>query len=233
VDSVAASIYHAIQQRFLTNLYLDQMGPELFEKYMGATDSVLKGFAVIMADPDSPWHDDVTTSDRKETRDDIIRKSTAEALADLENTLGNDMAEWKWGRIHQHVSGHLIFKDIKILGKLFNIGPFPIGGSKATVAPAAYQYKKPYISGHGASTRQIVDFSDPKNNIRVITSGDSGQIGSDFYDNQNALWREGKYHPILMDRADIEKHAVGRLVLTPNLDTSVIPCDPVKAGVLQ
>ena len=67
----------------------------------------------------------------------------------------------------------------------------------------------------------------------MITSGDSGQIGSQFYDNQNALWREGEYHPILMDRADIEKHAAGRLVLSPNLDTTVIPDDSVKASVLQ
>jgi penicillin amidase len=233
VDSVGASIYHAIQQKLLTNMYLDQMGPELFKKYMGSTDSVLKGFAKIMADSESPWFDDAGTPDRQETRSDIIQKSTAEAVADLKESLGDDMDQWTWGRLHQHVSGHLIFKDIKVLGRLFNIGPIPIGGSKATVAPAAYQYKEPYKSGHGASTRQIVDFSDPKNNIRVITSGCSGQIGSKYYDNQNELWREGKYHPILMDRADIEKHAAGRLVLSPTLDTAVAPTEPVKAGVLQ
>ena len=142
VDSVGASIYHAIQQRLLTNLFRDQMGPVLFEKYMGASDSVLKGFAAIMADADSPWHDDINTPDRKETREDIIRQSTIEAMADLENALGNEMAQWKWGRLHQHVSGHLIFKDVKVLSRLFNIGPFPIGGSKATVAPGGLSIQK-------------------------------------------------------------------------------------------
>lgn len=233
VDSVGSSIYHAIQIRLLPNLFRDQMGPELYDKYLGSTDSVLKGFAAVMTDPDSPWFDDTGTPDKKETRDDIIRRSTAEAMTDLKNALGDDVAKWTWGRIHQHRSGHIVFKDVSVLGRLFNIGPFPIGGSKATVAPAAYQYKKPYQSSHGSSTREIIDFSDPKNNIRVITTGCSGQVGSRYYENQNELWRQGEYHPILMDPADIEKHAAGRLMMSPDLATAITPGDPIKAGIIQ
>ncbi|UCF83513.1 MAG: penicillin acylase family protein, partial [Desulfobacteraceae bacterium] len=60
-----------------------------------------------------------------------------------------------------------------------------------------------------------IDFSDRKNDKRVITSGCSGQFNSKFYANQNKLWRKGEYHPILMDRKQIEESAEAILTLEP------------------
>ena len=83
------------------------------------------------------------------------------------------------------------------------------------MAPAAYEFTKPYTTNHGASTRQIIDFSDHKNDKRVITSGCSGQFNSRFYTNQSKLWRKGEYHAIMMDRKEIEESAEATLILKP------------------
>jgi acyl-homoserine lactone acylase PvdQ len=83
------------------------------------------------------------------------------------------------------------------------------------VAVAAYDFTKPYIANHGASTREIIDFSDRTNDKRVITSGCSGQFNSKFYANQSKLWRKNEYHPILMDRKQVEESAAATLTLKP------------------
>ena len=214
-ESVATTIFHVIQMKLIENIFKDELGNGVYQEYIEAANEMYKGFQKIMAKEDSPWFDDVSTTGIKEGRGDIIRKSTKQAMDELRERLGNDMSKWQWGGLHQHLSGHLIFKDIQFLKRFFNIGPFPIGGSKATVAPAAYKFTKPYTADHGASTRQIIDFSDHKNDKRVITSGCSGQFNSKFYTNQSKLWRKGEYHAIMMDRKEIEESAVATLILKP------------------
>jgi penicillin amidase len=201
--------------KLIENIFRDELGDTLFHEYLEAANEMFKGFQLIMAKENSNWFDDVSTTDIKEGRGDIIRKSTQQAIDELREKLGKDMTKWHWGELHQHLSGHLVFKDIKYLKNLFNIGPFPIGGSKATVAPAAYDFRKPYKADHGASTREIIDFSDHKNDKRVITSGCSGQFNSKFYANQSRLWGKGEYHAILMDRKHVEESAVATLILMP------------------
>ena len=214
-ESVGTTIFHVIQMKLIENIFRDDLGDDLYQEYIDAANEMFKGFQLIMAKKDSNWFDDVSTTDIKEGRGNIIRKSTKQAINELRERLGKDMSKWNWGELHQHLSGHLVFKDIKFLKKFFNIGPFPIGGSKATVATAAYDFTKPYIAKHGASTREIIDFSDRTNDKRVITSGCSGQFNSKFYANQSNLWRRGEYHAILMDRKQVDESAAAILTLKP------------------
>lgn len=215
-DSVACTIFHVLQMKLIRNIFLDELGGELFNQYLRATTNMSKGFQLVMSKKDSPWFEDVSTPMVNETRADIIRRSAKEALFELREKFGDDMGEWRWGKLHEHRSNHYVFKKVKYLDKFFNIGPFSLSGSKHTVAPAAYKYHDPYISSHGASTREIIDFSNPGNNIRVITTGCSGHFNSEFFDNQSKLWRKGEYHPVLMDKKDVEKNAEGTLKLKPH-----------------
>ncbi len=49
---------------------------------------------------------------------------------------------------------------------------------------------------------------------RPIAGGQSGHPVSPPYRTQSELWLKD-HHPLLMDRADIETHLDGRLVLQP------------------
>jgi penicillin amidase len=201
--------------KLIENIFKDELGDNLYQAYIGAANEMFKGFQLIMAKADSNWFDDISTTGVKEGRDDIIRKSIELAIDDLRERFGKDMTKWHWGELHHHLSGHLVFKDVKYLKNFFNIGPFPVGGSKATVAPAAYDFANPYTATHGASTREIIDFSDRTNDKRVITSGCSGQFHSKFYVNQSKLWRKGETHAILMDRKQTEENSAATLTLIP------------------
>lgn len=213
--SIASTLFHVIRMKLIENIFKDELGEDLYREYISAGRGFIKGFHLIMAKDDSKWFDDVATPNEKEGRDDIIRKSVRGAVEELKKKLGKDMTKWQWGKLHQHLSGHLIFKDVKFLKKFFNIGPFPIGGSNSTVAMAAYSFTQPYLTSLGVSARQIIDFSNRKNDVRVISSGCSGQFNSKFYRNQSKLWRRGEYHPILMDRQEVEESAAAILTLTP------------------
>jgi acyl-homoserine lactone acylase PvdQ len=49
----------------------------------------------------------------------------------------------------------------------------------------------------------------------VLPTGESGLLGSAHYDDQVELYLHGKYHPIWLNRADVERHAEARLTLVP------------------
>ncbi|MCE5252437.1 penicillin acylase family protein [bacterium] len=209
-NSVAACIFHAIQVKLFENIFRDEMGDDLFYDH-----NMRKGFDTILANENSRWFDDVSTPDKTETRDEIIIRSTAQAVFDLRERFGGNMEKWQWGKLHEHVSGHLVFRNVSGLSKIFDIGPFSRGGNSETINAAGFDFLKPYMNGSGTSTRQITDFADHANDVRVLTTGCSGQFNSRFYDNQTPLWLSGAYHPVLMERADIEKNAAGTLILEP------------------
>jgi penicillin amidase len=98
---------------------------------------------------------------------------------------------------------------------IFNLGPFPRGGSKMTVNNSEYRLSSPFAAFLGASTRQIVDFCDLNKSLSVITTGQSGQCMSPHYRDQIPLWLEGKYHPSVMDMAVINRSSAEHLLLTP------------------
>jgi len=67
----------------------------------------------------------------------------------------------------------------------------------------------------GPSMRQLTDLGDIARAQSVLPAGQSGIPASPHYADQFALWRNGQYHPLLMDREDLAPLTVGRLVLQP------------------
>src|SRR5205814_1023706 len=50
--------------------------------------------------PNSPWFDDVSTPEH-ETRDVILVRSFAQAIASLRKEFGEDMERWRWKNINR------------------------------------------------------------------------------------------------------------------------------------
>ena len=132
----------------------------------------------------------------------------------LKKEYGDDETKWGWGNVHTLTFEHALGKK-KPLDRLFNIGPFPVGGSHLTINKRQYPYNAPYHANHGVSYRMIVDFSNMSVANHVLPTGESGQLGSGHYKDQIELYLSGKYHPAWMERADIEKNAKETLILQP------------------
>ena len=101
------------------------------------------------------------------------------------------------------------------LGSVFNIGPFPMGGSGTTLNNGEYYLAAPYRVTLGPSMRQIVDFSDINGALSIIPTGESGQPMHEHYSDQTPLWLSGEYHVMPIDSARVAQAAKHTLSLLP------------------
>ena len=67
----------------------------------------------------------------------------------------------------------------------------------------------------GPSMRIGIDFADVDAAESVLPTGQSGNVFSDFYDNQVPLYHTGAFRKMRMDRSDIEAHATATARLEP------------------
>jgi penicillin amidase len=197
----------------MENIFKDELGDELFRKYLETTVFPPRAISYLIRNGSSSWFDDIYTP-KEETIDDIIFKSMEQTIQQLKKEFGNDQGKWIWGKAHTLTFEHALGKK-KPLNHLFNIGPFPVGGSHLTINKRQYPYNTPYGATSGVSYRMIVDFSNMSHSQHVIPTGESGQLGSPHYKDQIDLYLGGQYRPAWLDRTDVEKHAKGTLLLTP------------------
>ncbi len=217
-DSVAATVVEAFFLDLLRRTLGEKLGPlaDYFLSkevhpaipdggyFMRSTSWLLRLLREQPADwfPGQTWHE-------------VMEQSLADAVADLRRQLGDDMSRWTWGRIHYAPFEHVLGR-VRALRPIFNRGPVPIGGDMNTVANACYLGARPWgVYSFVASFRQIIDLSDFNRSIAIIAGGQSGHPASRHYADMIGPWSRGEYHPMLFDRAEVERHAEGRLTLTP------------------
>lgn len=102
-----------------------------------------------------------------------------------------------------------------MLDWLFSRGPVPVAGDGMTVNKTTTNLRRPYETSDAASYRQILDVGAWDQSVAVNTAGESGHPASPHYFDQNALWREGRYHSLPFSRAAVEAATVSQLELVP------------------
>ncbi|PKL90286.1 MAG: penicillin acylase family protein [Ignavibacteriae bacterium HGW-Ignavibacteriae-2] len=191
-DSQAPSIYLTFYDKLLRNLFVDEMGENLFLEYVFIANVPYRIIEEIFAGKNISWIDDIRTK-KIETLDEIIRKSFVEALELLEITYGKKIENWQWLNLHTVTFKHPFSGASIFIDKLINIGPFDISGDGTTVFNTEYSFTSPYEVKLGPSMRYIYDFSDPNKFYYVMPTGQSGHIMSDHYDDMTKMWLNGKY----------------------------------------
>ena len=161
-------------------------------------------------DPDSHWFD----MGHGETRDECLRLALREAVDWLEVELGPRSKDWAWGKLHRITFGHTLGR-VPPLNRVFNRGPYPVGGDGSTVWATGFGPDLRNESLIGPPFRFIADLSDLRNSWGLLAPGQSGQLGSPHYDDQVEAWFATGYHPMLYAREDVEREAEGRLWLQP------------------
>jgi penicillin G amidase len=212
-EDVSTTLFQATLTKMVYNAFHDKMGERLYGLYDTLASTPLSALSHLLKNPDSEWFDDWKTPER-ETRDDCIRKSVSDALNDLKTRLGGELKEWQWGRLHAVTFEH-VFGANKLLSSLFNVGPFPIGGSHATVNVGQYFLAHPYESAVGPSMRQIFNLADVNDTRTILPPGQSGQVFSEHYKDQVMLWLYGGYKIRPMQIDLVESTCKNVLLLEP------------------
>ncbi|HXX63057.1 MAG TPA: penicillin acylase family protein [Bacteroidota bacterium] len=190
-DDIATAIYQQFLVRLIHNTFADEMGEALYHDWVILGNIPLRVLARVVRDSTSAWFDDVRTPE-VETRDEIIRRSLREALTELHARFGDDMKLWRWGDMHTVTLRHLLGVR-KPLDRIFNLGPYPIGGGPTALVSGEFDFNQPFEVTVGPSFRQIFDLG-PEGELRtVLPSGQSGQVFHVHYGDQTRLWLNGGY----------------------------------------
>ncbi|WP_372769109.1 penicillin acylase family protein [Lutibacter sp.] len=204
-DQVAPTIYNKWIYLYLKNTFEDEMGTKLFTQFL-ATHLSKRVIAEQLEKDSSIWWDDITTKNKTETRKEILSKSLVEAVAFLENQLGNDKKDWNWGKVHTLEHEHPLGK-VAALKNYFNVGPFPINGAREVINNLGFDYTDSglYKVNAGPSTRRIIDFSDIENSISILPTGQSGNPFSKHYKDQAEMYNKGEFRKMKMNEEEIKR----------------------------
>jgi penicillin amidase len=225
-DSPEAAIHQVFVRRMLALILEDKLGP-LSIRYRGTGPLPLlvkqSAFGVkswswlqqLLTQAESPWFD----LGAGEGRDDVMRLALRETIDFLKAELGPHLDDWAWGKLHTLTYAHPL-GAVKPLDRVFNRGPFPVGGDGTTLwATGASRHDLSSEDIIGPPFRFIADLGDLRNSCGLLVPGQSGQLGSRHYDDQTEAWFQGAYHPLLYAREDVEQGTVDRLILLPDTGT--------------
>ncbi|WP_440122669.1 penicillin acylase family protein [Tenacibaculum sp. Ill] len=203
--NVAPTIYNRFLYEFLTATYKDELG-DSFQLFIDTQlqDQVL---AEQAKREQSVWWDDISTTDKVETRNEIITKAFQKAIAFLQNQLGENVENWTWNRVISVEYEHAIGKAGGLLRKFFNVGPFKTIGGNEVINNQIFKLDSTgvYKIHGGPSTRRVIDFSDVENSIAILPTGQSGNVFSPYYKDQAQKYVDGEFVKMRLNQQEIEQ----------------------------
>jgi penicillin amidase len=230
VDSTGCAAYVAAEFVLTRAIFEDELGP-IAKDYVGSTSS-WQGLLAVLADPASPWWDDVSTAEVEQARDVIARALDATA-ANLRERVG-EPGRWTWGRLHtvDFREQSLGLSGIGPLEWYFNSGPRQVQGADGAIFNNYYQpwraFPDPtdpdyvpagldsvFTVSNGPSYRLTIDMSDLDAGRIIITTGNSGNPFDRHYGDLIDDWASGGTVPLPFSWEAIEASAASTLTLEP------------------
>lgn len=143
-----------------------------------------------------------------------IEACLAEVVRDLRRRFGPGPESWAWGRVRPLVLAHPAGRGI--LGRIFNRGPYAVGGDTNTVAQAGVDPLNLFGGAMAiASLRAVVEVGAWDEARFVLPGGQSGNPYSPHYDDMLALWLKGESIVLPWSDAAVEKVVRSTLELYP------------------
>jgi penicillin amidase len=229
--SIGCAADLAFEYRLVRGLFEDDLG-ELAREYVGGGASWQATIA-LLEQPDSPWWDDATTTDRVEHRDDIVSAALDEAGLELRAAYG-DPTKWTWGAMHaaRFAEATLGSSGIGPLEWYFDKGPYPAPGAAGAINNTYYRPSRAYpdpddptykplgIDGvfgitNLPSYRLSIDMADLDGAQIVQTTGQSGNPFDRHYGDLIDDWLTGQTVPLPFTLSAVSETTVETLQLVP------------------
>jgi penicillin G amidase len=225
-ESVGASLYSLFVRKLegiVLGVILGDDEP-LFKSYLGVGSTILANsngyysrskplLLRMLQTQDESWFAHSAIPNGPASWQEAIQTAFQATVGELQGRFGNDILAWRYGRIHRMSYNHPL-GSLKVFEKLFNRGPYEVGGDSDTVNMGASLPGNPEVVTTVPSFRQIVDLAQIENSLSVHAPGQSGQPGSVHYDDFIPLWRTMRYHPMLFTREQVEGEAEEHLSLS-------------------
>ncbi len=212
LGSRGAAIFNAIWRHTILRTF----GDDLPEGWLPGDEMAFVIVENLLRRPGDAWWDDLRTP-VLETRDEILRLATADAVAELEDLLGTNSNGWTWGALHGATFRNETLGESGIgpIEALFNRGPYPTGGGASIINATGWSYEDGYDVAWVPSQRMVLDLSDWDGALAIHTTGQSGHAFHPHYVDMADRWARVEYAPLEWSRTVVESHTKESLRLVP------------------
>jgi penicillin amidase len=215
VDSPGAAYFNAVWRHLLERTFHDELPKAAWPDGGERWFEVVAG---ILDQPGNHWWDDVTTPGIKETRDEVLADAMRDARDELTMIQSRSVGEWRWGTMHklELVNPTLGDSGVGLVNRIFNRGPFRIGGGSGIVDATGWDAAEGYEVTSVPSMRMVVDLADLDRSRWIQLTGSSGHAFHAHYLDQYALWSRGETLPWAFSRKAVAKATDDTLTLLPS-----------------
>jgi penicillin amidase len=218
-ESAGAALYVRFFVELTNRIYGDEIAHDYWEAGapIKSTARIQSSIDLLLSRPESEWWDDVLTTDRRESRDEVLVRSLSAAFLDLSERLGDDPSRWRWNDLHALTYRHqsLGSSGVRIVERLFNRGPFPADGGLNQVARNAVRLYAPETVAFTTAARTVLDLADWSTGLWGIAGGQSGHIRSRRYDDGIDPWLDGELSTRAWTEEEIRGIRGARMILEP------------------
>ena len=188
LESVAASVWEAWYQHWLTALLGERLEP----------DELALAMEIPRLNPGNvPW----TLADRAQLErwcrtgspEELARRAFREAVATLQRADRRTISDWDWGALHTITWRHPAARS-RIVSLLLDRGPYPAPGDAMTVNAAEFRLSRPYAVALLPVGRMLVDLAAPDRPRFASHPGQSAHPLSQHYDDRIAEFLVGEPH---------------------------------------
>lgn len=216
-DSVGATVYQFFIAELVRRM-VEIKAPNAVEWGMGkgfhpsiprsffAVNRVSQVVTLLREQPEDwlplPWQDEMAAA---------LERS----IDRLKAAYSDDETRWAWGTVRPLTLLHPLGQR-RPLQRIFNLGPFAVGGDGQTVAQVGRDFTDPSANpGVIANMRMVLDVGQWDENRFVLAGGQSGNPLSPHYADMVPLWLEGKGVTMAWSHEAIALAAKSKLTLVP------------------
>ncbi|WP_432941468.1 penicillin acylase family protein [Kribbella sp. CA-253562] len=211
-DSAPAAYFNIVWRNLLADTFHDQLPEAVWPDGGSRWFEVMRN---LVRQPNNSWWDDLRTPQR-ESRDDIMREALVQARAEITTKMAREPSNWQWGRLHKLTLTNqtLGTSGIGVVEKLFNRGPYELGGGSSVVNATGWDASEGYGVTATPSMRMVVDLSDFDKSRWINLTGVSGHAFTDNYTDQTDLWVKGETLPWAFSKGAVEARREHTLTFT-------------------
>lgn len=216
-SDIEPSIYFNLLSQTMYLAMIDELGWPAYDAF-NSKSIARNTWERFVANDSSVWWDNLKTTDKKETRTDIILQAAERTVKLLQKNAGPAMLDWKWEKVHLLKHPHAL-GAVKFLEKYFSVGPFGAPGGSEVINNLHFNLDTTgvFYSNGGPALRKVTDFGDIENGVTVSPSGQSGNVMSPHYKDQSEMYVRGETRKMMMNREEILSKST-RLLLKPGVD---------------
>lgn len=191
--SRSAPVIEHTMRRGALRMWTKLLGKALGERFM-MSRLATRRFVECVIDPNDALRaqlDEAGISLRE-----VLGEAFRESIAALERSMGSNPEEWRLSS-NQDVNLMHAFGVVPPLGRVFDIGKFPVGGGEFTpLAHAAAVSGDRLVVGIGPASRFVCDLAAPSMGHWAQVTGASGRAKHVFAASTTQAWVEGTLYEV-------------------------------------